>query len=168
MSLGYSFRKAVKTIDGLNCYDLDKLKKLCREIQTAEEELQSAGSAAFTRCYSGCAGLCCRNLAIDEIIGFSDFIYILITAGHYRKVIEDSLKNENRIFAADCIFLLNGKGPCIFPQNVRPEVCITTFCMNVSAVCKEIRKIKLLFIKLNSYVFILGAKTFITRLCFKD
>ncbi len=161
MSLGYYFRKTVKTIDRLTPSDLADLRRRCREIQVAEGELLSAGRSDFLRCYSGCGGLCCRNIAIDEIIGFSDFIYILALAGHLRESLAICLEHENRLFASDCAFLLTGKGPCLFPPDVRPEVCITTFCTEVESVKQEIRKVKILFMKLNLYLFFLRAKTFI-------
>lgn len=164
MSLGYYFRKAVKTIDQLTPSDLADLCRRCREIQVAEEKLLAGGQSAFRRCYSGCEGLCCRNVAIDEIIGFSDFIYLLALAGHLRESMAICLEYENRLFASDCIFLSNGKGPCIFPPAVRPEVCITTFCNDVAPVKQEIRKVKFLFMKLNLYIFLLRAKTLIYRI----
>jgi len=159
MSLGYYFRKAVTTIDGLAPSDLADLYGRCREIKKAEEKLLSAGRSAFRRCYTGCEGLCCRNVAIDEIIGFTDFIYILVLAGHLREDMEICLEKENKLFASDCIFLLNGKGPCLFPPAVRPEVCITTFCTNAVPVNREVRHVKFLFLKLNLYIFFLRAKT---------
>jgi hypothetical protein len=163
MSLGYYFRKAARTIDGLTPSDMADLKRHCREIQEAEEKLLTAGRSAFKRCYTGCGGLCCRNVAIDEIIGFPDFIYILTLAGHLRENMTICLEKENRIFTSDCIFLLNGKGPCIFPPAVRPEVCITTFCTNAVSVNTEVRRVKSLFLKLNIYIFFLRAKTLIVR-----
>lgn len=164
MSLGYYFGKAITTIDSLTSSDLTDLYRRCREIQVAEEKLLAGGRSAFRRCYSGCEGLCCRNVAIDEIIGFSDFIYILSLAGHLRESMAICLEHENRLFAADCIFLLNSKGPCILPPAARPEVCITTFCTDVEPVKQEIRKVKFLFMKLNLYLFFLRAKRLINQL----
>jgi len=158
MALGYFFRKATKTIARLTPSELAGLTRRCREIQVAEEKLLKAGGSAFLRCYSGCEGLCCRNLEIDAVIGFSDFIYILTLAGHLQESMAICLKNENRLFTADCIFLLNGKGPCIFPPTSRPEVCITTFCTDVESVKQEIRFVKLQFMKLNFYLLFLQFK----------
>ena len=164
MVLRYFFRKAAKTIDWLAPSDLADLCRRCREIQVAEEKLLSAGRSAFLRCYSGCEGLCCRNVEIDAVIGFSDFIYILTLAGHLRESMAICLEHENRFFAADCVFLLTGKGPCIFPPAVRPEVCITTFCTEVEPVKQEIRKVKFLFMKLNLYLFFLRTKMLINQI----
>ena len=158
MSLGYYFRKAYKTIGGLSFSDLADLNRRCLEIQAAEDQLLEAGRNAFGRCENGCEGLWCKNVAIDEIIGFADFIYVLTLAEHLRESITLCLERENRLFAADCIFLLNGKGPCIFPPAVRPEVCITTFCANVVSVKREVRHVKALLMKLNLFLFFLRAK----------
>ena len=158
MSLRYYFAKAQKTLSRIAPYDRAIIEKQCRSIRIAEEQLQAAGESAFLRCYSGCEGLCCRNLDIDAVIGFSDFIYILTLAGHLKESIAVCLKNENRFFTADCIFLLNGKGPCIFPPTSRPEVCITTFCTDVESVKKEIRFVKSQFMKLNFYLLFLQFK----------
>ncbi|RPH48746.1 MAG: hypothetical protein EHM85_16165 [Desulfobacteraceae bacterium] len=167
MSLGYYFKKAVRTIDGTAPSDLVDLKRHCRKIQEAEEKLFAVGRSAFRNCYTGCSGLCCRNVAIDEIIGFPDFIYILTLAGHLRETMTICLEKENRLFASDCIFLLNGKGPCIFPPAVRPEVCITTFCANAIPVNMEVRHVKYLFFKLNLYILFLRAKNLINRIYYK-
>jgi hypothetical protein len=77
MSLRYYFTKAQKTLSRVAPYDRAIIEKQCRSIRIAEEQLQAAGRSAFLRCYSVCEGLCCRNLEIDAVIGFSDFIYLL-------------------------------------------------------------------------------------------
>ncbi|OQW99085.1 MAG: hypothetical protein BWK74_02985 [Desulfobacteraceae bacterium A6] len=164
MSLRYYFAKAQKTLNIIAPYDRTILEKRCRSIQIAEEQLQAAGRTAFLRCYSGCEGLCCRNLEIDAVIGFSDFIYLLTVERQLQESISTCLKHENRIFASDCIFLLNGKGPCLFPPTSRPEVCITTFCTDVEPVKLEIRCVKSQFMKLNLYLFFLRAKMLINRI----
>jgi len=164
MSLRYYFAKAQKTLNLIAPYDRTIIEKQCRSIQIAEEQLQAAGSTAFLRCYNGCEGLCCRNLEIDAVIGFSDFIYLLTVERQLQESISTCLENENRIFASDCIFLLNGKGPCIFPPTSRPEVCITTFCTDVEPVKQAIRCVKSQFMKLNLYLFFLRAKMLIKRI----
>jgi hypothetical protein len=158
MSLRYYFAKAQKTLSRITPYDRAIIEKHCRSIRIAEEQLQAAGRSAFLRCYSGCEGLCCRNLDIDAVIGFSDFIYILTLAGHLKESMSICLKNENRFFTADCVFLLNSKGPCIFPPTSRPEVCITTFCTDAETIKQEIRCVKFLFMKLNLYLLFLQFK----------
>ena len=56
------------------------------------------------------------------------------------------------MYSADCIFLQNGTGPCMFPEGVRPEVCVTTFCGNHRYVRKEISRLKRKFFKLDAFI----------------
>lgn len=159
MSLRYYFAKAQKTISRIAPYDRAIIEKQCRSIRLAEEQLQAAGRSAFLRCYSGCEGLCCRNLELDAVIGFSDFIYLLTVEGQLKESISTCLENEKRFFAGDCVFLINGKGPCIFPPTSRPEVCITTFCTETETLKHEIWRVKSQFMKLNFYLLFLQFKT---------
>jgi len=160
MSLRYYFVKAQKILARIAPYDREIIEKHCRSIRIAEEQLQAAGKSAFLRCYSGCEGLCCRNLDIDAVIGFSDFIYLLTVESQLQESISACIKHEKNFFTGDCVFLINGKGPCIFPPNSRPEVCITTFCTDVESIKQEIRSVKSKFIKLNFYLHFLQLKTF--------
>ncbi len=163
MSLRYYFAKAQQTLERLAPYERAIIEKQCRSIRIAEERLQTAGRSAFLRCYCGCEGLCCRNLEIDAVIGFSDFIYLLTVERQLEESISTSLENEKSFFTADCIFLTDGKGPCIFPPTSRPEVCITTFCTDVESIKQEIRSVKSKFIKLNFYLHFLQLKIFFRR-----
>lgn len=158
MSLNYYFGKARKTLSLISPYEREIIEKRCRLIQTAEEQLQAAGRSAFQRCYDGCEGLCCRNLDIDAVIGFSDFIYLLTVEKEMEKTITACLKNERNFFTADCLFLMDGKGPCLLPHNSRPEVCITTFCFDAKSVKNEISRVKSEFMKLNLYLIFLKLK----------
>jgi len=160
MSLRYYFAKAQKTLNRITPYDRAIIDKQCRLIRIAEEQLHAAGRASFLRCYSVCEGLCCRNLYIDSVIGFSDFIYLLTVENQLQERISSCLEHEKLFYAGDCVFLINGCGPCIFPPTARPEVCITTFCTDVKPVKKEIRFVKSQFMKLNFYLFFLNLKSF--------
>jgi hypothetical protein len=106
----------------------------------------------MVHCLRGCEGLCCRRIALDDITGLSDFIYLLGSQPSLLPVIRDCLKKEDPLFAADCIFLKDGKGPCILPANTRPEVCITTFCSSCQAIRKEIAAVKWRFFKLSAFI----------------
>ncbi len=163
MSLRYYFAKAKRTLDRISPYDRAIIDKQCRSIRLAEEKLQSAGRSAFLRCYSGCEGLCCRNLDLDAVIGFSDFIYLLTVERQIEESISASLENEKSFFTANCVFLMVGKGPCLFPETLRPEVCITTFCFDVPPLIKEIRQVKSQFMKLSFYLNFLEFKLFFRR-----
>jgi len=158
MSLRYHFVTAKKTLSCLSLSEKEKIEKHCRSIQIAEKQLQEAGRFSFLRCYSGCEGLCCRNLDIDAVIGFSDFIYLLTIEKELEESVSACLQNEKNFFTADCIFLINGKGPCAFPETSRPEVCITTFCFDDKSVKEEIRRVKSEFMKLNCYLLFLKFK----------
>ena len=160
MSLRYSFAKAQKTLSRITPRDRAIIEKQCLLIRIAEEQLQAEGRAAFLRCYSGCEGLCCRNLDIEAVIGFSDFVYLLTVESQLQASISACIEYEKHFFAGDCIFLINGKGPCIFPPASRPEVCITTFCADVQPIKKEIRRVKSQFMKLNFYLLLLNLKNF--------
>lgn len=163
MSLRYYFAKAQNTLDRITTYEKEIIEKQCQSIQIAEEQLQAAGRSAFLRCYRGCEGLCCRNLDIEAVIGFGDFVYLLTVKRQIEESISASLENEKSFFTADCIFLMAGKGPCLFPETLRPEVCITTFCFDVPPLKKEIRQVKSQFMKLNFYLNFLEFKLLFRR-----
>ena len=154
MSMRHLFRQAEKIIEGSNQEDLEGLKKICQEIRDAELELQEKSKPIMVRCIQRCEGICCRNVHLDLIIDVWDFLFILVLKPHLNKEIEECLQNEEPFFSADCVFLKNGVGPCIFPYDARPEVCLVTFCDDTSPIKKEIAKVKRKFFKLTWYVFL--------------
>ena len=156
MSLRYKFKKANRIIEKLAPADLLAARTIAAEIQKAQDALLQKADGHFNRCVSICKGLCCQNIQIDQIIGLWDFVYVLLADRSAAGLIQSCLNKENRLFTADCIFLEDGKGPCLFAFNVRPEVCITTFCTSVKPVDKEIRTVKRKFVKL--YLYILFAR----------
>lgn len=157
MSLRYKYNKASRIIERLSPEDLLSVRKIANDIKIAQDDLLQKADGNFNRCVTVCKGLCCQNIQPDEIISLWDFVYILAADRTAGDKIHSRLDKENRLFTADCIFLKNGKGPCLFPFNVRPEVCITTFCNSVNPVKKEIRMVKIKFIKL--YLFILFTRS---------
>ena len=152
MGLNYNFKKAKKIIAQLSPDELIILEKICREIQTAENALIRKAEENLVNCVEKCEGLCCRNILPYEIISIYDFIYILIVQYSMDAEISKCLENEDPFFPADCIFLADGKGPCIFPPNARAAICITTFCNNESPIKREIQSVKRKFIKLNWFI----------------
>jgi hypothetical protein len=152
MSLRYKFKKADTVLRHLDPHEKANLQAICARIQAAEEELLVAAEAKIVTCIQGCEGLCCRNARIDDIIGLMDCVYILTVAPGLRERIDACLGNESPIYSADCIFLENGRGPCIFPFNARPEVCITTFCGRTASINAEIGRLKRKFMKLGWFV----------------
>lgn len=154
MGLKYLFVKAEGIINTLGSKDLQSLGGICKEIQEAEDKLLQNAEENMKKCIATCEGLCCRNIELDAIIGLSDFIYLLTAGSSLRDKILQCLEKENPLFTSDCIFLENGQGPCIFPPNSRPETCIVTFCSDETAIKKEIRLVKLKFMKLGWFILL--------------
>jgi hypothetical protein len=125
------------------------LARLCRQIQAAERRLNAAAALRLQGCLKDCQGLCCRNLDLEAVFGVSDFAYILAMDPSLDSAITASLRYERPIFTSNCPFLKDGVGPCIFPPDVRPEVCITSFCRGDSALRVEIGRVKTSFWKLG-------------------
>ncbi len=161
MSLNYQFRQAQKIIRGLNPEELKSLQKICGEIQTAEIALQEKSKDLMTRCIKKCGGICCKNVQSDLIISHWDFVFILTLMPSLENDMSTCLKKEQPFFSSDCIFLNDGAGPCIFPDDARPEVCIVTFCDNTSPVRKEIIGVKRKFFKLTCFVLMRKIQRFL-------
>ncbi|MGE5257812.1 MAG: hypothetical protein ACM3KE_14135 [Hyphomicrobiales bacterium] len=125
---------------------------LCRRIQDAERQLNAAAALRLKGCLEGCRGLCCRNLQLEAVFGIPDFVYILALEPLLEAGIGECLRGEDSLYSSNCPFLEGGVGPCIFPSDVRPEVCITSFCRGDDAVKAEIRRVKMGFWKLGLLV----------------
>ncbi len=151
MGLKYDFRKAEKIIGGMDRDDCNTLREICGKIREAENRLAVKANEELTKCAENCGGICCRNIQLQDIIDFYDFLYILTVENALKKDIPSCLKNES-IYSSDCIFLENGVGPCIFPQNARPRVCIMTFCGNDAPIKKEIAAVGLGFRRLCRFL----------------
>ncbi|MFO7932140.1 MAG: hypothetical protein R6U97_12125 [Desulfosalsimonas sp.] len=149
MSLGHKFRQAERILSTLAPADKKELEKVCREIRAAELELHEKSGRLMRRCVEQCRGACCRNLEVDSIVTRWDFLFILVSCPDFKENILRCLKEENLFFPADCIFLENGTGPCIFPSNVRPEVCLVSFCDDTALIRKEIRGVRRKFFALT-------------------
>jgi hypothetical protein len=160
MSLNYQFKQAKKIIGGLNPEDKKFLYNFCCQIQHAEINLQAKSKDLMTRCITKCGGICCKNVQSDLIISHWDFVFILTLKPFLENAILKCLENEQPLFSSDCIFLKDAAGPCIFPDDVRPEVCIVTFCDNVSTVKKEIVAVKRKFFKLSWFIHLRKIKRF--------
>jgi hypothetical protein len=125
------------------------LERLCREIQAAERRLNAAAAGSLKGCLAECRGLCCRNLHLDAVFGVADFVYILHLAPALAEKTAACLENENPLFSSDCFFLADGVGPCLFPPDLRPELCITSFCRGDDPLGPEIRRVRRGFQKLG-------------------
>jgi hypothetical protein len=154
MSLNYQFRQALKIIRELNSQDTKSLQKICREIQAAEIKLQEKSKDLMTRCIKRCGGICCKNVQLDLIISHWDFVFILALKPSLVNDMLTCLEKEQPFFSSDCIFLKEGVGPCLFPDNTRPEICIVTFCDDTSPIKKEIVSVKRKFFKLTWFIIL--------------
>jgi hypothetical protein len=154
MYIANQFKQAQKIISEFNTENLKSLQKICLEIQAAQIALQEKSKNLMTRCIKKCGGICCKNVQSDLIISHWDFVFILTLEPSLEKNMLKCLEKEQPFFSSDCIFLKDGAGPCIFPNNIRPEVCIVTFCDNTSPVKKEIVRVKRKFFKLTWFVLL--------------
>lgn len=156
MSLNYAFRRAVVLIDGMNAAERARLSDLCSRVRAAEEELTSAASRLLQDCGVRCRGICCRNLEMDAVIAYGDFVYILEGAAWLGDAIARNLEREEPFYTSNCPFLEGGVGPCIFPADLRPEVCVTSFCRDDAEVRAEIRRVRRCFRRLGWFLFLSG------------
>ena len=152
MSLNYEFKKALSFISRLPPEDRNALSSICKDIRQAEDDLNERAESLLQKCITACTGICCRNIRLDDIIGFYDFTYILATENGLKDDMAACLRDET-LYSADCIFLKNGTGPCIFPSNARPRICITTFCFDDTPAKKEIRRVNQQFNRLSRFIF---------------
>jgi hypothetical protein len=145
MGLKHYYHQATKTLRRWPAESLPLLGRLCWQIQDAERRLNEAAAGRLHGCLKECRGLCCRNLDLEAVFGVPDFVYIRVAASALDAAITECLRRENPIFTSNCPFLEHGVGPCIFPPDVRPEVCITSFCRGDSELTAAIRAVKIRF-----------------------
>ena len=152
MSLRYLYHQSAKIVRQWPSERRSLLAHLCRRIQDAERRLNAAAAQRLEGCLKDCRGLCCRNLQLDAIFGIPDFVYILASKPSLDAKIEECIRHEDPLFTSNCLFLEHGVGPCIFPTDLRPEVCITSFCRGDDAIKAEIRSVKIGFWKLGFFM----------------
>ena len=147
MGLAYSFRSACKRIDGLDVDERKTLRHICREIRRSQAALTDRAGPILARCMADCRGLCCRNIRVADIVTEWDLVYILALAPQLRKSMAACLAAEG-LFTQDCLFLESGVGPCLFPEHIRPERCVISFCRVEPLVEKEIGTVMRAFSRL--------------------
>ena len=157
MSVTSEFKAAETFLQGLDTGDREGLRTICAQISEAEAILWDRAQPLLERCMNRCEGLCCRNINLEDIIARDDFVHALTVQPDLRDTVARCLKNES-VFSADCIFLENGHGPCLFPPHARPKVCIMTFCFNDASVKREIRRVGAGFNKLGRFVRLCRAR----------
>jgi len=161
MALGSLFKRARETLRHLAPRDKSVLDDLCDRIQAAEADLSVSAADAFEYCHTTCQGICCRNIDLNAVLDYPDLVYILNRMPEIAERAAACLENEAAFYAANCIFLENGTGPCIFPGTAMPEVCITTFCSLKTPGKKEIRRLKWCFFRLDCFLRTLKLRVFL-------
>ena len=150
MELRKKIQRAQTIIHSFDGARRAKLLALCLEIQHAQAALNLAAEPFFEACIGRCKGLCCRNICINDVITQLDLIYILALHEEIAGQMEKCAQAET-LFSADCLFLHNGTGPCIFSPDAKPERCIVTFCQDTRPIKAHIRTVRSTFSKLSRY-----------------
>ena len=163
MGLRHSYQTARKKIDTLNGDERSHLGAICRDIHIAQVQLTDKARPILKNCTSQCQGLCCRNIHPADIITTWDLIYILAMTPQIEDAMADCLTRES-FFPADCIFLENGTGPCLFPDNLRPERCIISFCRVEPSIEKQIGQVMSGFSRLIRFFMFQPLRRLSTRL----
>jgi Fe-S-cluster containining protein len=158
MALKEKYNTALEIISQMTDEELETVEKMCADIQAAQHRLLLTAEKNMEICMNQCEGLCCKNIVINDIIDMYDFIFILISDRDLTKVISKCLENENRFYSADCIFLKDGKGPCIFPWAAKPEICVTSFCGSEDGIGEGIGGVYKAFSKLEWYIALRTAR----------
>ena len=140
MSLNHGFKSALKRIEHLDAEERARLLEICADIHQSQKALSAKAGPILQGCMVKCQGLCCRNIHPADIVNEWDLVYILAMAPQIEEAMATCLQRES-FFPANCIFLENGVGPCLFPDNMRPERCIISFCRVEPSVEKEIARV---------------------------
>lgn len=151
MSLAYKFRKAAQIIDALDPRERTALEAICGDIQRAQVRLLQQAQGVLRMCIEQCQGLCCRNVYPDDLITLADCVYVLVADPLRKQHLIQCLQHES-MFSADCLFLENGVGPCLFPSDSRPEKCLITFCGDDRPVKPAIRVVRSHFSRLTRFI----------------
>ncbi len=151
MGIRYKIHKADAVLQRLSKEERNRVDLICAGIRKEQFRLQQDGRLLFERCVSGCEGLCCRNVVVDELITLRDMIFIL---GASSLAPDDllPLAEKEPLFTADCMFLENGVGPCIFPDGLRPEKCVLSFCGDDRPIARNIRAVHRGFVRLHWFL----------------
>ena len=151
MHIRQSIKKADRLINSLSGRDCTALQGICTQIQTAQNNLVQQAHAYFEICLQQCQGLCCRNIYVDSIVTLLDYIFILSLDSGIKAEILKAAKNQS-LFSADCIFLRDQVGPCLFAPTIKPERCIITFCSDCRPLNSEIKAIREAFSRLYRFM----------------
>jgi hypothetical protein len=150
MELHNKIVKAQHFIESLSEDENRSLLRICRDIQRAQDALNTGASSFFNACMGSCRGICCRNINVNDVVTKLDLIYVLSMKNKMSDQIIKCAGAES-LFTADCLFLEKGLGPCILPTNVKPERCIITFCGETRPIRREIKAVRSKFSKLSRF-----------------
>ncbi len=148
MILMSRFSRAAAIVDGLEASQRRRLESACRRIQKAQQAVLLNGAVYLEYCGRVCRGLCCRNLRVDEIVSLYDFILVLASAPQMADLIAGCARAARGLHNADCVFLKDGRGPCLFPEDLKPERCIASFCFNTRLIRRELSCLRTSFTRL--------------------
>ncbi|WP_300458392.1 hypothetical protein [Desulfobacula sp.] len=163
MGTRYLFEKAVRISQGLPPSDETQVQNLCRKIKESQEALLVAGSTSMQYCLEKCKGMCCQNLDIDSIFSLWDFIFILTLLPHLKDDIQHRLNAHDTLYLSPCPFLKDGKGPCIFPNGIKAQICVITFCADSHEMKQPIKTVNLNFYRLCWLIQYLRIKRIVCR-----
>lgn len=150
MELYNKIVKAQHFIESLSADEKKALLRICRDIQCAQDVLNTGARSYFNACIGSCQGICCRNININDVVTHLDLIYVLYMQKKMVDQVTQCAMSES-LYTEDCLFLGKGIGPCIFPANVKPERCIITFCGETGPIRREIKAVRSKFNKLSRF-----------------
>ena len=148
MGTRYLFQKAIKISQNLSPHDKIRVQNLCNTIRESQEELIRTADLAMLNCITKCKGICCKSLDIDSVFSLWDFIFILMLTPKFKDEMQERLDSYNSLYLSPCPFLKNNIGPCIFPNGIKAQLCVITFCSNTEKIKKYIKVVNLNFYKL--------------------
>jgi hypothetical protein len=148
MGTRYLFEKAIKICQNFSHRDRVLVRNRCRAIQDAQGNLVAAAETAMFHCIENCRGICCKNLDIDSIFSLWDFIFILTLAPQLKDEMQKRLDGHTDLYLSPCPFLKDAVGPCMFPDRIKAQICVITFCANDATLKKPIQIVNLNFYKL--------------------
>ncbi len=164
MGTRYGFKRAVRITQNLSPTDKTLVKEMCRAIQKSQKALLYAAQDIMFKSIQKCRGLCCKNLDIDSIFSLWDFIYILTLEPGMKDEIQERLDTHTSLYLSPCPFLRDNEGPCIFPDTVKAQICVTTFCSDDQTIRPFIKTVNLNFYKLCWLVQYLRLKRTIQKM----
>ena len=166
MGTRYLFKKAIKISRNFSPQDQILVRNRCKAIRDSQKELVAAAETAMLNCIERCKGICCRSLDIDSVFSLWDFIFILTQAPHLKDEIQERLDAFSTLYLSPCPFLKDAIGPCIFPNGIKAQICVITFCSNDKKIKKPIQVVNFNFYKLCWLIQYLRTKRMAQKMSF--